>query len=132
VALACDGIFTGVSFFRGAHWRLTGEEKMALGTHLNNLALALLPEEYLGAYNGILEKFGPLCGAVVPIATIIGKRLAIDRYISAQKGTGEADRATREGNASADRPDQSGGFTPPADERVNGRTDTWNGDNFAW
>jgi hypothetical protein len=136
VGMGLDGIFTGVSFARGPHWRLSGEEKLILGTHVNNLILALLPEEYLGAYDGILKKFGPICGAVVPITAIIGKRIAIDDQLNAlEGGVGGNPQQARAANAGD--PNRANHHRPEnvphaAHAGGNGRADFDDGAEYRW
>jgi hypothetical protein len=133
VGMSLDGIFALTSIFRGAHWRLSGEEKLMAGTHVNNVALAVLPPEYLEAYNGILEKFGPILGAFLPLAGIIGKRIAIDRAIAAEKEAGGAGQRGDRGHAYySDGTNQPGGPTPTVSEPFNGRTDSWGVENHSW
>lgn len=133
VGMILDGAFALTSIFRGPHWRLTSEEKLIGGSHINNVALAVLPPEYIEAYNGILEKFGPVLGACLPIAGIIGKRLAIDRAIAAEGGVDAGAQRVYSGHApSADGADQFSGSPPAPDQPLNGRTDTWGDQAFSW
>jgi len=133
VGMILDGGFALASIFRGPHWRLSGEEKLIAGTHVNNVALSVLPPEYLDAYNGILEKFGPVLGALLPVTAIIGKRLAIDRAIAAQEGVGGDRKADVGGYANASKsPDQSSGVDSVVSEPVNGRTNHWGNEEFSW
>lgn len=131
VGMILDGAFLAVSFFRGDHWRLTSEEKLLGGSHLNNVVLALLPEEYLEGYNGILQKCGPILGAIVPLTAIVGRRIAIDNAIAvqAEAGRGHQGGYNQSADTASNRHSPAGA---PSSEPLNGATDFDGAENHSW
>jgi hypothetical protein len=131
VGMILDGAFLAISFVRGDHWRLTSDEKLVGGAHLNNVALALMPEGWLEGYNEALSKAGPILGAIVPLTAMVGKRIAIDNAIAAQKETSGSHQKAY-GEYANSTPSGYSGASPVVDEPLNGRTDFGGTENYSW